>query len=491
MGDQTLIISAVAVYLMLMIGLGVYAARRATSAAEFMVAGRRLGLPMATATMLATWMGAATIMGAAGAAYGGGFLAVIADPFGAGLALFLAGLFVVRLMRRLRLVTVTEFLEQKYGRAAGLLAAIGLIIAYVGWTAAQFVAFGFILNTFTNVDTVTGIFIGAAIVLTYTAFGGMWAVALTDFVQVIIIIAGLVLLLPLALDGIGGWDALVAGLPEHSFRLIPLENDWPSWIAYIRDWAVLGIGSFAAQDMLQRTFASRNESVAQNSAYLAGFGYLTVGLVPVLLGMIGYVEMSGLADPETVIPRLAMEHLPPILMALFLSALLAAIMSSSDSALLAGSSIITSSILPLLKKDVSDRDRLNSARWSVPLIGAIALIVGLTVQEVYDLAINALAVIMVVLVAPTVLAIWWPRANRAGALAAMITGYVVWLGLPVISPGSPSDFLGFLAGLAMMLVVTPLTQKSDPPRPVRNAGGEVEPLVDRLGIIGLLRSNKG
>ena len=183
MSDRIVIMVTVAIYLVGMITLGLYAARRAKSSTDFMVAGRKLGLPVATATMLATWMGAGTIMGAAGAAYGGGFLAVIADPFGAALCLFLIGFIMARLMRRLKLVTITEFIEQKYDRTAGVLAATGLLVAYVGWTAAQFVAFGFILNTFTGIETEFGIYAGAAIVLTYTAFGGMWAVALTDFVQ--------------------------------------------------------------------------------------------------------------------------------------------------------------------------------------------------------------------------------------------------------------------------------------------------------------------
>ena len=484
LSDQTIVLIAVGFYLILMIALGFYAARKATDSTEFMVAGRNLGLPIATATMFATWFGAGTIMGAAGAAYGGGFLAVIADPFGAVLCLFLIGFLLARMFRRLRLVTVTEFLEQKYDRTAGILGAVGLVLAYVGWTAAQFVAFGYILNTFTGVDIETGIYVGAAIVLIYTTSGGMWAVALTDFVQMIIIIAGLAVLYPLALADVGGWTAFTSALPAHSFRMIPLEATAESWIPYIRDWMVIGIGSMAAQDTLQRSFASKNENVAQNSAYIASFGYLTIGMIPVLLGMIGYVSMPGLEDPESVIPRLAMMHLPPVLMAIFIAALLAAIMSSSDSALLATSSIVTGSIIPALLPHYSEKQRLRVARWSIPITGALALFVGLELQVVYELVLNALGVILAVLVVPTVLAIWWPQANRAGALAAMITGYAVWIGLPFLVEDSSSDFIAFLAGLGVMLVVTPLTQKIDPPKPVRNIDGEIEPLTDRLGTLG-------
>ncbi|MFT5501156.1 MAG: SSS family solute:Na+ symporter [Woeseiaceae bacterium] len=487
MSDQGLILTAVGIYLLGMIALGIYAARRAKSSTDFMIAGRNLGLPLATGTMLATWMGAGTIMGAAGAAYGGGFLAVIADPFGAALCLFLIGFIMARLMRRLKLITVTEFLEQKYDRRAGLLAACGLLIAYVGWTAAQFVAFGFILNTFTGIDTEFGIYLGAAIVLTYTAFGGMWAVALTDFVQMIIIVAGILILFPLALNDIGGWSAFTAALPEHSFSMIPVEHTTDSWLNYLADWAVLGIGSLAAQDTLQRSFASKNESVAQNSAYLAAIGYLTIGVIPVLLGMIGFVAMPGLADPETVVPQLALMHLPPFLMAVFISALLAAIMSSSDSAILASSSIITATVAPVFKSSMNERQRLNMARWSVPAIGVLALLVALELQVVYDLVLGALGVILAVLVVPTLLAMWWPKANRAGAVASMLTGFVVWIGLPFVAPGMPSDLLASIAGLGVMLAVSSLTQESDPPKPVRNIDGEIEPLTDRLGIIGLRR----
>lgn len=483
MSDQAIIISAVGVYLIGMIGLGIYAAKRAKSSTDFMIAGRNLGLPIATATMVATWMGAGTIMGAAGAAYEGGFLAVIADPFGAALCLFLIGFLMARFMRRLKLITITDFLEQKYDRTAAMLAATGLILAYVGWVAAQFVAFGFILNTFTGIDTETGIMVGAAIVLLYTATGGMWAVAMTDFVQMIIIIAGVLVLFPLALDGVGGWQTFTSALPENSFRMIPVEHTAASWTEYLRNWAVLGIGSLAAQDTLQRSFASKSEWVAQNSAYLASSVYLTVGLIPVLLGMIGYVTFPELADPETVIPRLAIEHLPPFLMAVFIAALLAAIMSSSDSGLLASSSIITATIVPAFRKNYSEHNRLMVARWAVPVTGALALMVGLKFQVVFDLVLNAMGVVLAVLVAPTLLAIWWPKANRAGAVAAMITGYVVWIGLPYFIADTSADFVAFVAGITVMFVVSSFTQRIDPPKPVRNIDREIEPLMDRLGTL--------
>ena len=156
--------------------VGVYAGRRVKDSADFVVAGRRLGILLATGTLSATWFGTGTVLGAAGAAYKGGFLAIIADPFGAALCLFLAGLFYVRMMRRMGVSTIAEFFERRFGKTAGVVAAACTIPAYIGWVASLMVGFGKIIHALTGLDAVLGTCLGAAIVLIYTTIGGMWAV---------------------------------------------------------------------------------------------------------------------------------------------------------------------------------------------------------------------------------------------------------------------------------------------------------------------------
>ena len=485
MNTETIIFIGVGIYLLAMLFIGAYATKRATSATNFIVAGRRMPIWICSATLVATWFGGGTMMGGAGASYERGLLGVIADPFGAALALFIVGFFFVRLFRRLRLLTIIDFFENRYGKTAATIAAIGSISADIGWTGALLVAFGYVFETLTGVPIEIGIMGGAVVVFIYTMAGGMWAVALTDFVQMVIIAVGLVLLLVVVLIDVGGWGNIGPHLPEDTFRMIPAENTAEVWLNYIRAWLIFGLADVTAQTLLQRAFSAKNEQVAQNSFYLAAFGYLSLGMIPVTLGIIASVTMPGLAEPETVIPQLAIAHLHPVAIAIFVGALLAAIMSSADSALLAAASIFSTNILPLFKPKASDRHRLLATRIAIPLFGSIAIYVALEVKVVYDLIIDANSVMLVCVTIPLIVGVWWQRANRTGALASMAIGLLTWLSAVLFIPDLPGDLLGLLAGLLTILVVTPLTQKTDPPRRLLNSDGEEVELKDRLGTLPL------
>lgn len=157
-----------------MLLVGLYASRRISNPADFLVAGRRLPLWLCTAALSATFFGGGTVLGAGGAAYEKGFLGVIADPFGAALCLFLAGLFYVRILRRMKLITIVDLFESRYGRTAGLIASVIMVCVYIGWTGSLLVSIGFVLHTLTGVTESAAIVIGTIIVFIYTMAGGMW-----------------------------------------------------------------------------------------------------------------------------------------------------------------------------------------------------------------------------------------------------------------------------------------------------------------------------
>ena len=238
MSTEATIFTGVVVYLVIMLFIGIYSARRTHSTVDFMVAGRRMPIWICSATLMATWFGGSAMMGSSGAAYEGGFLRIIADPFGGALALFVVGFFFARIFRRLRLVTFIEFFENRFGITAATIAAVASIASSIGWTAGMLVAFGYVFETLTGVPLVWGIMGGAAIVFVYTSVGGMWAVAATDFVQILIIAIGLVVLLVTVLIDVGGWGAIAPKLPEHTFRMIPLENTAEIWLNYCRLWLI-------------------------------------------------------------------------------------------------------------------------------------------------------------------------------------------------------------------------------------------------------------
>lgn len=470
-------------YLVAMLSIGVYAAKRTASPEDFMVAGRSLPLWLCSATIMATWIGGGSMLGVSGMSYEGGLLAVIADPFGAALGLILVGLFIVRIVRRLKLVTVIDFIEIRFGRIAALFSAVAMTSSSIGWAGALMVAFGYVLNSLTGLSLEWGILLGGAIVLIYTSAGGMWAVVLTDFVQLAVIVVGLVILLVVVVVDMGGWVSAWSAVPESKFRMLPVTNDMTSWLQYIRAWSIIGIANLASQSLLQRGLSARSERVAQNAFYIGGLGFLFIAIIPVMLGMLASVSMPGVEDQQTVIPTLAKEHLHPVLMAVFVGALLAAIMSSADSALLSASSVISKNILPVFWPDPDLKKQMLWARISIPVAGVIAGVTALKVQAIYNLILDANAVLLAAVVVPFVLGIWWQAANRAGALAAMMAGIVVWLVSTIVWPELPGDLIGMVACLVVMIIVTPLTGKIDPPRPLLTSDGEEIDLTDRLGIL--------
>jgi SSS family transporter len=470
-----------------MLGVGFYSSSKTHSVTEFIVAGRGLPLSLCSITIIATWFGGSTMMGGAGAAYKDGMLGVIEDPLGGALALLLVGLFFARMFRRLRIMTVADFMYQRFGIVASMGIAASALFGNTVWVASMLVGFGLIFESLAGIPLVYGIVAGAIVVTVYTAIGGMWAVALTDFLQMMIIFVGLIILFVVVLVDVGGWSAIAPQIPEHTFRLLPFDNTGEQWLNYLRAWTIIGIVDISAQTLMQRAAAAKNERVAQNSFYLGSAGYLLFGMIPVILGIIGSVSMPDLTSPEGIIPALAIEHLHPVAVSIFVGALLAAIMSSADSALLATASVVARNLLPLVKHDPPAKLSLLVARLTIPVCSIIAIAIALKIQVVFDLMVDANILGLAAIIVPFIMGMWWKKANRTGALAAMAAGISAWLLTLFIAPELPADFIGLGASLVTMLVVTPLTQKFDPPRQMRDIDGDPVEMKNRLGTLPLFK----
>ncbi len=482
MNTETVILIGVSIYLLAMIAVGIVVSKRAGSQDDFIVAGRKLPLWLCVPTIVASWFGAGTMLGAAGTGYAGGLLASIATPFGTSLTLILIGFFFVRTLRRMKLLTVADFFENRFGHVSAMIAAVALVLSIIGWIGGLMVAFGYVFQTMTGIPMEIGILAGGVIVVAYTAIGGMWAVAVTDFFQILIIAIGLVVLLVVVLVNVGGWGVIAPQLPEHTFRLVPLEYDAGIWLNYVRLWVIFGVADLASQSLMQRVFAADSDRTAQNAFYLAGVGHLLIGLIPVFLGIIAIVTMPGLDDPQTIVPTMAVEYLHPIAIAIFVGAILAAIMSSADSALLAAASLIGINLAPAIKGDISSNQKLKVTRIAIPIIGIVATYLALEVQLILELMIDANSFLLAGVVGPYIAGIWWAKANRTGALSAMAAGFSAWILSEWMYPELAGDVVGFGVSLATIYILTLLTQKTDPPKPLADEHGVPINLKDRLGI---------
>ncbi len=427
----------VSLYVLGMLCIGYFASRRVKGLGDFLVAGRRLPLWMATATLLATWFGAGSSMGVASTVYSSGIGGVIADPFGASISLILAGIFIVGMLRRLKCLTVTDIIERRYGKWAGVYASLWMIPVYVGWLGAQVLGMGTILSVLTGMNVATGTMIGAVVVLIYTVAGGMWAVTLTDILQISLIVIGLFIIVPGAVGEAGGWSAVFANVPaEHLTLAKPADQ---SWVYYIGSWTIMGLGCMVGQDLVQRSLSSRTEKIAISSSVMAGFFYATIALVPITIGFAARIvlakynitaETMGGDLENQVLPRMAvliLGKISPVVLVLFLSALISAIMSSADSSLLAASSLFTNNVIAPIRPRLSDEKLLLITRISTVVLTAVATLLALKVSSIYQLMINSWASQLVIIFVPVVTALYVPKASKNCAWAAMATSTAVWL----------------------------------------------------------------
>ncbi|MBQ7694608.1 MAG: sodium:solute symporter family protein [Lentisphaeria bacterium] len=441
----------IVIYVAVMLLIGYFSSRRIAGLDDYIVAGRRLPLWMATATLLATWFGAGSSMGVAATTYTDGVGGVLADPFGASVSLILAGIFVVGMLRKMKCLTVTDIIARRYGHAAGAYASLWMLPVYIGWLGSQMLGLGTILYLLTGMNIILGTCIGAVIVLVYTYAGGMWAVTLTDVIQVSLIVLGLLIILPGAVGEAGGFGKLYSSLSaaDLNFWIPPAakgaSHTLDDWSYYIGSWIVMGLGCMVGQDLIQRSLASRDEKVAVASSVMSGFFYLIIGLIPITIGFAARIvlpkygispEAMG-ADPENqVLPQMAMivlGKLHPLLLVLFFSALVSAIMSSADSSLLAGSSLLCNNVLKPLLPQLSDKAFLRLTRISTVVLTLVSLYFALSVKNIYVLMKNSWVTQLVVVFLPVMTAMYVPKASRNAAWAAMIVSTAVWLAYCAVS----------------------------------------------------------
>ncbi|MBU4498913.1 MAG: sodium:solute symporter family protein, partial [Gammaproteobacteria bacterium] len=282
-----MLIGFVIAYLIVSLGIGFYAATKVHSASDYITAGRSLPMIVVVAMVFATWFGAETVLGIPATFLEENLGGTIADPFGASLALILFGLFFARRLYRMKLLTLGDYFRERYNRPVEMLISLAIALSYLGWVSAQVVALGLVFNVLSDgiITQPQGIYIGAAVVLLYTLFGGMWSVALTTLVQMTVIVAGLLWIAKLvsdlpAVNGIAPVIAHAAAAGKLSFWP-PLE--WAAIVTFIAGLLTMGLGSIPQQDVFQRANASKNERIAVWGTVIGGVLYFAFAAVPIYL----------------------------------------------------------------------------------------------------------------------------------------------------------------------------------------------------------------
>lgn len=448
-----MLLTFIVLYLLLTLLIGYWASRRVRNTRDFVVAGSKLPMAVAGAAMFATWFGSETVMGAPSEFVEGGLLGVMEDPFGAALCLFLAGAFIARPLYKLRILTLSDYYRMRYGRLTEFVTALFMVPSYFGWIAAQMVAMALLLNVLIGTTMVAGILICTAIVVFYTLIGGMWAVSVTDFVQTIMIIGGLLALAIIVGQEAGGVQAVIEAQPEGFFQFFP-ERNLHDVTHYIAAWITIGLGSLPQQDVFQRVMAAKDERTAVNASYLGSAMYLTIGFIPLFIGLCAKMLHPDLLtdDPQKLLPVMALKYGSIGIQILFFGAILSAILSTTSGAILAPASVIGENIVKPRFKNLTDRQLLRIMRWSVLLVAVLSAAIAMSGKSIYDLVGWSSVMSLVSLFVPLMAGLYWRRASALGALLAMGIGMAVWVWCEYLFPTElPSLIYGLLGSLAGML----------------------------------------
>jgi Na+/proline symporter len=455
MGHWTL--AAIIAFVLVQLGIGVFVSRRVRGESDYILGGRRLGTMAAGFSLFATWFAAESLLGASAAIRDQGLSGGRADPMGYALALILMGLFLAARLRRTGAVTLPQALRERFGSRVERLAAALMIPTTTLYAAAQIRGFGQVLAAFSPLELQAGIVVATGVVIAYTTLGGLLGDVYTDLLQGGIVLVGVLVLLGVLVAHLGGpLEALHSIRPEQ-LLLVPAGEPL---LGRIDTWLVPVIGALVVQESVSRVLACRDARVARRAALLGGGLYAVFGLVPVLIGLLG--AHAGIeAQGEDFVPALALALLPGALSVIFIGALVAAILSTVDSSLLAIGAVVSSDLSPMLAPGLDDRGRLRVARVATALTGVAACLLALCADSIYGIVLMADGLGTAGLAVVCGAAMWsrfgGPRAALAALSGAFVTAWVL---------GSFTRFEApFLASLGVALMLFLGVGAFEGPRP--------------------------
>ncbi|MCM8596960.1 sodium:solute symporter family protein [Accumulibacter sp.] len=466
----------VVIYLLLSIGIGLYAATRVHNTKDFAVAGRSLPLPVVTATVFATWFGAEAVFGVSATFVREGLRGVVADPFGASLCLVIAGIFYGTRLYRLNVLTLGDFFRMRFNHTVEVLTTVCIVASYLGWVSAQIKALGLVFHVVTDgaVPQTAGMILGAAIVLTYTTFGGMLSVAILDFVQMGVVMGGM-LYIGYLVSAMTGGVAAVLDQAASAGRLDFFPGGTATeWLGFIGAWVTMMLGSIPQQDVFQRVTSAKSARVAIQASILGAGLYFCFTFIPMFIAysatLIDPARFNGLieSDSQLVLPTLVLEHTPVVAQAIFFGAVLSAIMSCSSATLLAPSVAFSENIVRSHFPELGDHAFLRIMRLT--LVGFTVLVLGFALNSeasIFKMVENAYKVTLAGAFVPLFFGAYWKRATTQGALTAILGGLASWLLIEVLveEPPVPAQLIGLGVSLLGMIAGSCLPQRFGRPTP--------------------------
>ncbi|MFC8799782.1 sodium:solute symporter family protein [Promicromonospora sp. NPDC057138] len=436
-----MIIAGIGVTVLAVVVIGIVVARKVDGdSANYLVAGRRLGVPLVGASLMAAAVDSNATVGNTDLTSLFGFWSGASLAIGLAICLLLTGLFLARRLNGMGLYTLADYYRKRYGRGVEVAASVLMIFAFAILMAGNLVACGFLLEHFAGLPYWAGVVTAVVLVLIYTVGGGMFSDAYTAAVQITITLVATATLVI--------WFGATFGfqIPE-GMGPFDLEQLTSTDVGAPINWATLislGIGDIVAIDFMQRIFSARTPQIARRACFTAAAGTAAIGVAFAMVAL-GSAAIGIDATDGPMLFTLLSDHAPVWLAVLVLSGIVAASFSTASGAILATSAVAVRNILGVRRVAPSDGTYDPLLRWTrlamLPIV-VVGTVIALTVAQTGILLTLAFDLMLACLAVPFLLGVFWKRGGNAAAIAAMVTGLVVRFGLFVLTPtiyGVPND----------------------------------------------------
>jgi solute:Na+ symporter, SSS family len=432
-GQKWLIVALVG-YFLALLGVSIYASKNVKTEQDFLVAGRRLPLHLSWGALMATWFGSSAIMGATRNSFESGVSGTILDPFACSATLLFTGFVFAAPLWRMQLFTMADFYQQKYGPRAEFIACLIQVPTFFCWIGAQYKSLSALGATYFGFEPLPVILFSACVILSYTLVGGMWSVTLTDAIQILIAVIGLVVLGYATASTIGAGNAATgvktvlanAGTERLSFFTSP--HPYAIMVA-VGTFMTGLLGNVPGQDLQQRIFSSDSEKTAKLSCILSGILYFVFGLIPVFLGLAAYQNLQGKIstediENERILPIMAGEYLGEAMVIVFVIAVIAIVVSVATSASISQAAILATNVLG--RWQTGDKEHLSLDRFCILIVTAGSVMVALTGESIMGLLDIQLSLAMCALFVPLAMGVFGKPLGQLSGVLPMIVGFSVW-----------------------------------------------------------------
>jgi high affinity choline transporter 7 len=510
-------IAAIIIMFSAFLVVGYLAARKVRDGAaeDLILAGRAMPVWLATLTMTATWVDGGYLLGTAEGTFKSSLVSGVQGGFCFGVSLILGGLIFARRMRRFEFTTLIDPFEARFGARWAAVLFIPALMGEVFWSAELLVAIGSTFGVILEMPMTAAILLSAAVVVAYTMAGGMWSVAYTDAFQLGLVVLGLAVALPFALDAAGGFDAAWAGYTaaraERGSFFPPLHPSGTFWSSQtiINWWDVslmLVFGGIPWNCYFQRVLSCQTPVKAQLHSIFAGLLTIALTIPPLLLGVAAFEydwrsdQLAQLqSQPAQTLPMLLQYATPPLVALLGLGAIVGAVTSSFSSSILSAASMFSwNCFRRLIRPDLSAAQMKRAIRFSIVALGAVAALMALKVQSVQALWFFTSDLIFVLLFPQLLFALFDPKVNRTGSITAFCVSLVLRLGggeplfglphfipYPEIFTSDPKSWyeagtgamlfpfktMAMVVGVLSLAVVSRLTARWNKPAPLEKVSG--------------------